>query len=52
MRYLYDTMSYKIHYLEHQAVLEGNSDSNWIFDVADLYATSGDVFTFGVSAVS
>ncbi|KAK1619402.1 hypothetical protein QYE76_024919 [Lolium multiflorum] len=41
MRYLCGTMSYGIHYSGHPAVLEGYSDSNWISDVADLYATSG-----------
>ncbi|KAK1605736.1 hypothetical protein QYE76_029409 [Lolium multiflorum] len=41
MRYLCGTMSYEIHYSWHPAVLEGYSDSNWISDVADLYATSG-----------
>ncbi|KAK1696649.1 hypothetical protein QYE76_013346, partial [Lolium multiflorum] len=43
MRYLCGTMSYGIHYSGHPAVLEGYSDSNWISDVADLYATSGMV---------
>lgn len=52
MRYLCGTMSYGIHYSGHPAVLEGYSDSNWISDVADLYATSGYVFTFGGGAVS
>jgi hypothetical protein len=45
-------MSYGIHYSGHPAVLEGYSDSNWISDVDELYATSGYVFTFGGGAVS
>ncbi|KAK1677680.1 hypothetical protein QYE76_038528, partial [Lolium multiflorum] len=45
MRYLCGTMSYGIHYSGHPAVLEGYSDSNWISDVADLYATSGNFAT-------
>ena len=31
MRYLVGTMSYEIHYSGHPTVLEGYSDSNWIF---------------------
>jgi hypothetical protein len=45
-------MSYGIHYSGHPAVLEGYSDANWIFDVDDIEATSGYVFTFGGGAVS
>ena len=52
MRYLRGTMSYGIHYSGHPAVLEGYSDSNWILDVDELYATSGYVFTLGGGAVS
>src|SRR3954449_13477865 len=52
MRYLCGTMSYGIHYSGHPTVLEGYSDSNWISDVDELYATSGYVFTFGGGAVS
>jgi hypothetical protein len=49
MRYLCGTISYEIHYSWHPTVL---SDSNWISDVADLYATSGYVFSFGGGALS
>jgi hypothetical protein len=52
MRYLQGTMSYGIHYSGQHAVLEGYSDSNWISDVDELYATSGYVFTIGGGAVS
>src|SRR5438128_6524526 len=52
MRYLRGTMSYGIHYSGHPAEPEGYSDSNWISDVDELYATSGYVFTLGGSAVS
>ena len=45
MRYLNGTMSYGIHYSGHPAVLEGYSDSNWISDADELYATSGYAFT-------
>ena len=45
-------MSYWIHYSGHPAVLEGYSDSNWISDVDELYATSGYVFTLGGGAIS
>ena len=51
MRYLVGTMCYGIHYSIHPAVLEGYSDSNWISDADDLYATSGYVFTFGGGAI-
>jgi len=52
MRYLCGTMSYGIHYSGHPAVLEGYSDSNWISDVDELYATSGYMITLGGGAVS
>lgn len=52
MRYLQGTMSYGIHYSGQHAVLEGYSDSNWISDADELYATSGYVFTIGGGAVS
>lgn len=52
MRYLVGTMDYGIHYSGYPAVLEGYSDSNWISDVDELYATSGYVFTLGGAAVS
>ena len=52
MRYLVGTMSYEIHYSGHHAVLEGYSDSNWISNADELYATSGYVFTLGGGAIS
>ena len=52
MRYLVGTMSYGIHYSGHSAVLEGYSDSNWISDADELYATSGYVFTHGGGVIS
>jgi hypothetical protein len=45
-------MSYGIHYSSQHAVLEGYSDLNWIFDVDELYAASGYVFTLGGGMVS
>ena len=41
-------MTYVIHY----SGLYATSDSNWISDVDELYATSGYAFTFGGGAVS
>jgi hypothetical protein len=52
MCHLHGTMSYEIHYSNQHAVLEGYSDSNWISDVDELYATSGYFFTIGGGAVS
>ena len=52
MHYLAGNMSYGIHYSGHPAVLEGYSDSNWISDADELYATSGFVFNLGVGAIS
>jgi hypothetical protein len=49
MCYLSGTMSYGLHYLN---VLEGYSDSNWIFDADEIKATSGYAFTLGGAAVS
>ena len=49
---LVGTMSYGIHYSGHPTVLEGYSDSNWISDADELYATSGYVFTLGDGAIS
>jgi hypothetical protein len=45
-------MSFEIHYFGHLAMLEGYSDSNWISDIDQIYATSGYVFTLGGGAVS
>jgi len=52
MRYLAGTMIYGIHYSGHPAVLEEYSDSNWISDADELYATSEYVFTLGGGAIS
>ena len=52
MHYLVGTKDYGINYSGHLAVLEGYSDSNWISDVDELYATSGYIFTLGDAAVS
>ena len=52
LRYLKGTMSFGIHYSRHPAVLEGYSDSSWISDIDQIYATSGYVFTLGGGAVS
>jgi hypothetical protein len=47
MHYLVGTMDYGIHYSGYPAVLEGYNGANWIFDVDELYAMSGYVFTLG-----
>jgi hypothetical protein len=52
LRYLKGTISFKIHYSRHLAVLEGYSNTNWISDIDQIYTTSGYVFTLGGSAVS
>ena len=52
MCYLVSTMDYEIHYSSYPTVLDGCSDSNWISDADQLYATSGYVFTLGGAAVS
>ena len=52
MRYLVSTMSYAIHYSGHPVVLERYSDSNWISDADEFYATSGFMFTLGGGAIS
>ena len=52
MRYLVGTLSYGIHYSGHPAVLEGYSDSNWMSDSDEFYATSGYVFTLGGGLIS
>jgi hypothetical protein len=52
MLYLCGTMSYKIYYSGHPAVLEGYSGTNWISDIDDIKATSGYVFIFGGGAIS
>jgi hypothetical protein len=52
MHYLAGTMDYKIHYSGYPEVLEGYNDANWIYDIDELYVTSGYVFTIGSAAVS
>jgi hypothetical protein len=51
MRYWHDIVSYGIHYSGQYAVLEGYSDSNWIYDVYELYATNDYVFTISGGAI-
>jgi hypothetical protein len=45
-------MNFGIHYSRHPAMLERYSDSNWISDIDQIYATSGYMFTLGSGAVS
>jgi hypothetical protein len=52
MHYLVGTMDYRTHYSGYSAVLEGYSDAKWIFDMDELYAMSGYVFTLSGAAVS
>jgi hypothetical protein len=52
MRYLSGTMSYELHYIGYPKVLEGYSDSNWIFDADKIKSTNGYVFILGGAAVS
>jgi hypothetical protein len=52
LHYLKGTASYGVHYSGYPRVLEGYSDSNWIFDANKTKATSGYVFTLGGGAVS
>ena len=49
MHYLKGTTSYGIHYSGYPKVLEGYSDSNWIFDAEEIKATSEYVFTLEVA---
>jgi hypothetical protein len=51
MPYLKGTSNYGIHYSGNPKVLEGYSDSNWIFDADEIKATSGYVFTLGGDTV-
>jgi len=52
LHHLKGTMSFGIHYSGHPTVLEGYSDSSWISDIDQIYATSGYVFTLVGGAVS
>ena len=52
LHYLKGTMHFGIHYSWHPTVLEEYSDSNWISDIDQIYATSGYVFTIGGGALS
>jgi hypothetical protein len=52
MHYLNGALNYVIHYSGNPKVLEGYSDSNWIFDAGEIKATSGYVFTLGGGVVS
>jgi len=45
-------MSDEVHYSRHPIVLEGYSDSNWISDIDQIYATSGYVVTLGGGTMS
>jgi hypothetical protein len=52
LRYLKGTMILGIHYTRYPTVLEGYCDANWISDADEIYATSGNVFSFGGGVVS
>jgi hypothetical protein len=52
LRYLKGTSIYGIHYSGYPRVLEGYSDSNWIFDADETKATSCYLFTLGGGVVS
>ena len=52
MHYMVGTMDYIIYYFRYPTILKGYSDASWIFDVDELYTTSGYVFTLGGVAVS
>jgi hypothetical protein len=52
IRYLHNIMRYDIHYSGQHAVLDKYSNSNWIYVVDELYATSGYVFTISGGVVS
>jgi hypothetical protein len=45
-------MDYRIYYFGYPTIVEGYIDTNWIFDVDELYAMSGYIFTFDGAAVS
>ena len=50
--YLKYTKNYELYYTRYPAVLEGNSDDNWISSTKDSKSISGYIFTLGGSAVS
>ena len=52
MRYLRGTMDYAIEYSGFPTMLEGYSDTNWIFDSDGIKSTSGYVFTLSGGAVT
>ncbi|CAL8169742.1 unnamed protein product [Prunus armeniaca] len=52
LKYLRDTMNFGLKYSGFPAVLEGNSDANWISDSDEMKSTSGCVFTIGGGALS
>jgi hypothetical protein len=52
LHYLKGIINFGIHYSGHPAMLEGYSDSNWISDIDQIYATSGYVFILRGGAVS
>ena len=52
LRYLRYTLNYGLHYLRYPIVLEGYSDTNWIFGTNDSKSTSGYVFTIGGAVIS
>ena len=52
MRYSKGTASYGTHYNGYPRVLEGHSDSYWIYDADEIKATSGYVFTLSGAADS
>nr|GEV12028.1 zinc finger, CCHC-type [Tanacetum cinerariifolium] len=50
--YLRYNHNYGLHYDRSSAVVEGDSDANWISDIKDSRLTNGYVFTLGKAAIS
>ncbi|KAM1495899.1 hypothetical protein ACFXTO_030567 [Malus domestica] len=52
LRYLKNSLDYRLHYTKYPHVVEGFSDANWISNTTESKSTSGYVFTLGGAAIS
>ncbi|KAM2838666.1 hypothetical protein COP1_030352 [Malus domestica] len=52
LRYLKNTLDYRLHYTKYPHVVEGFNDANWISNTTESKSTSGYVFSLRGAAIS
>ena len=52
LRYLKYNLNLGLHYIKYPPILEGYSDTNWIYDNIETKSMSGYIYTLGGATVS